>query len=107
MLQSLRPPPLRLSISPPARNPRDVVRLIVHQSAIAGLAISHDLARVADGFQISGLISLNGARSGPAISTMPFAGSARATSATKAATSSAEIGWNRPVENPHYVSIRT
>ena len=35
MLQSLRPPPLRLSISPPARNPRDVVRLIVHQSAPA------------------------------------------------------------------------
>jgi hypothetical protein len=43
-------------------------------------------------------ISLNGARSGPAISTMPFRGGASATSATTAATSSAAIGWNRPGE---------
>src|SRR3954469_2055992 len=44
------------------------------------------------------MISLNSARSGPAISTMPFVGVASATSATMAATSSAAIGWNRPVE---------
>src|SRR5215468_11124222 len=42
------------------------------------------------------MISLNGARSGPAISTMPFRGAASATSATIGATSSAAIGWNRP-----------
>src|ERR1700722_9709393 len=41
------------------------------------------------------MISLNGARSGPAISTMPFRGAASATSATMAATSSAAMGWNR------------
>src|SRR5215471_8921525 len=40
-------------------------------------------------------MSLNGARSGPAISTMPFRGVASATSATMAATSSAAMGWNR------------
>jgi hypothetical protein len=44
------------------------------------------------------MISLNGARSGPAISTIPFRGAASATSATKAATSSAAMGWNRPGE---------
>src|SRR6202030_3132913 len=44
------------------------------------------------------MIALNGARSGPAISTMPFRGAARATSATMAATSSAALGWNRPGE---------
>ena len=38
---------------------------------------------------------MNGARSGPAISTIPFRGAASATSATLAATSSAAIGWNR------------
>src|SRR6266446_8756222 len=37
------------------------------------------------------MISLNGARSGPAISTMPFRGAARATSATIGATSSAAM----------------
>src|SRR6476646_8787055 len=41
------------------------------------------------------MISLKGARSGPAISTMPFRGAASATSATLAATSSAAMGWNR------------
>src|SRR5215472_9245691 len=41
------------------------------------------------------MISLNGARSGPAISTMPPRGAASATSATLAATSSAAIGWKR------------
>src|SRR5215471_5452269 len=45
------------------------------------------------------MISLNGARSGPAISTMPFRGGASATSATTAATSSAAMGWNRPGES--------
>src|SRR5580704_1345377 len=44
------------------------------------------------------MISLNGARSGPAISTIPFRGAASATSATMAATSSAAMGWNRPGE---------
>src|SRR6516164_11467 len=41
------------------------------------------------------MISLNGARSGPAISTMPFFGAASATSETMAAASSAAMGWNR------------
>src|SRR5215471_12724726 len=44
-------------------------------------------------------MSLNGARSGPAISTMPFRGVASATSATMAATSSGAMGWNRPGES--------
>jgi hypothetical protein len=42
---------------------------------------------------------LNGARSGPAISTMPFRGGASATSATMAATSSDAMGWNSPGES--------
>src|SRR6516165_2283274 len=42
------------------------------------------------------MISLNGARSGPAISMMPLRGDASATLATMAATSSAAMGWNRP-----------
>src|SRR5436190_2765358 len=41
-------------------------------------------------------MALNGARSGPAISTMPPRGAASATSATIGATSSAAMGWNRP-----------
>jgi hypothetical protein len=40
-------------------------------------------------------ISLNGARSGPAISTMPLRGDASASSVTMGATSSAAMGWNR------------
>src|SRR5262249_30330565 len=47
-------------------------------------------------FRYRATISSNGARSGPAISTMPFRGPASATSATNAATSSAAIGWNKP-----------
>jgi hypothetical protein len=42
---------------------------------------------------------LNGARSGPAISTIPFRGAANATSATMAEMSSAAMGWNRPGES--------
>jgi hypothetical protein len=38
---------------------------------------------------------LNGARSGPAISTIEFRGAVCATSATTEATSSAAMGWNR------------
>jgi hypothetical protein len=41
---------------------------------------------------------LNGARSGPAISTMAFRGAASATSATIGAMSSAAMGWNRTGE---------
>src|SRR5215813_12320863 len=49
-------------------------------------------------FRNRATISLNGARSGPAISTMPLRGGASATSATAAATATAAIGWNRPGE---------
>src|SRR5262245_53425155 len=42
-------------------------------------------------------MSLNGARSGPAISTMPLRGAASATSATMAATSSAASRWRPEV----------
>jgi GntR family transcriptional regulator / MocR family aminotransferase len=41
-------------------------------------------------------ISAKGARSGPAMSTLPFSGAASATCARIAATSSAAIGWKNP-----------
>ena len=62
---------------------------------VSGRGVADNLTRVADRLQIAGDDSLNGARSGPAISTMPPRGAASATSATLAATSSAAMGWNR------------
>jgi hypothetical protein len=59
---------------------------------VSGRGVAHDLTRVADRLQIAGDDFVKRARSGPAISTMPFRGAASATSATLAATSSAAIG---------------